>query len=89
MFALKKELFGNNFLGFQRLLEQGHANPDMKDEFQRSVLHLACDFSNRKDYAEYFKLLVRNNANIAELDFKGRTPLHYMFVKKNKRHECD
>ena len=89
MFGLKKELFGNNFQAFQRLLDQGHANPNMKDEFQRTVLHLSCDFSNRRDYNEYFKILMRHNANIAELDFKGRTPLHYMYIKKNRRHECD
>jgi ankyrin repeat protein len=71
------------------LLDQGHANPNMKDEFQRTVLHLSCDFSNRRDYNEYFKILMRHNANIAELDFKGRTPLHYMYIKKNRRHECD
>ncbi len=71
------------------MLDQGHANPNMKDEFQRTVLHLCCDYSNRRDYNEYFKILIRHNANIAELDFKGRTPLHYMYVKKNRRHECD
>ena len=32
-FALKKELFDNNLQGFTRLLDQGKANPDMRNEF--------------------------------------------------------
>lgn len=60
MFGLKKELFSNNLQAFSRLLDQGHANPNTKDEFQRTVLHLSCDFSNRRDYLEYFKLLMKH-----------------------------
>ena len=65
-----------------RLLEKG-ANPDTTDEFQRTILHLACDYSHRRGYKEIFKLLVKHNANLNALDFKARTPLHYMFVKRN------
>ena len=50
---------------------------------------MACDHAHRKHYAEIFKLLIKHNANISALDFKGRTPIHYLFVKKNKRFERD
>lgn len=65
------------------------ANPDITDEFQRTILHLACDFAHRRDYKDLFKILIKHNANIKALDFKGRTPLHYLFVKKNKRYLAD
>lgn len=41
-FPLKKELYANNLPLFKQLLEKG-ANPNMIDEFQRTVMHLACD----------------------------------------------
>lgn len=72
-----------------RLLDKGKANANMIDEFQRTVLHLSCDYSNRRDYSDVFKLLLKHSANLSQLDFKQRTPLHYMFVKRNKRHEID
>ncbi|CDW79015.1 nad(+) adp-ribosyltransferase-3 [Stylonychia lemnae] len=87
-FALKKELFNSNINMIQKLLEK-KANPDTTDEFQRTILHLSCDFSHRKDYKEIFKLLIKHNANIQALDFKARTPIHYMFVKKNRRDAVD
>jgi ankyrin repeat protein len=88
-FALKRELFDNNLQGFTRLLDQGQANPDMRDEFQRSCLHLACDFAHRRDYTEFFKALMKHSADLAALDFKQRIPLRYLYIKKNKRHEID
>ncbi len=87
-FALKRELFNNNVAMIKRLLEKG-ANPDTTDEFKRTILHLACDFAHRKDYTEVFKLLIKHKANLAALDFKGRMPLHYLFVKKNQRSVID
>jgi ankyrin repeat protein len=42
LFPLKKELYANNLPLFKQLLEKG-ANPNMIDEFQRTVMHLACD----------------------------------------------
>ena len=88
MFALKKELYNANYENIKVLLEKG-ADPNNQDEFQRTVLHLACDYAHRKHYAEIFKLLIKHGASISIQDFKGRTPIHYMFVKKNKRFERD
>lgn len=56
VFPLKKELYSGNVALFKQLLEKG-ANPNMIDEFQRTVLHLACDYAHRKDYKEVLRLL--------------------------------
>lgn len=89
IFALKRELYNNNLPLMTRLLDKGKANANMIDEFERTVLHLSCDYSNRRDYSDVFRLLTKHSANLSQLDFKQRTPLHYMFVKRNKRHEID
>ena len=86
VFALKKELLAMNYNMIKQLLEKG-ANPNMCDEFQRTVLHLACDFAHRRDYKDLFILLIKHKASISQDDFKQRTPLHYLFVKRNKRFE--
>lgn len=64
VFPLKKELMAGNLQLFKQLLEKG-ANPNMTDEFQRTVLHLACDFAHRKDYREVLKLLKKHGADLA------------------------
>lgn len=87
-FALKRELFANNLPMFKQLLEKG-ANPNMQDEFQRSVLHLICDWSHKRDYREYIKLLLKHGGDLQLLDFKQRTPLHYLFVQRNRRFEVN
>jgi ankyrin repeat protein len=71
---------------FKRLLEKG-ANPNMIDEFQRTVLHHACNFADRKDYSQMYNLLLKHKVDIMAQDFKGRTPLHYLFVKSNQRNK--
>lgn len=86
MFALKRELYQTNLATFRTLLEKG-ANPNMVDEFQRSVLHLACDYAHRKDYREFLKLLLKHGADLQQPDFKERTAIHYLFVHRNKRYE--
>jgi ankyrin repeat protein len=88
VFPLKKELMASNLALFRQLLEKG-ANPNMIDEFQRTVLHLACDFAHRKDYREVIRLLMKHGADLAHLDFKQRTPLHYLYIHRNRRHEVD
>jgi hypothetical protein len=32
---------------------------------------------------------MKHGADLAALDFKQRTPLRYLYIKKNKRHEID
>lgn len=85
-FALKRELFAYNIEMMKRLLNKG-ANPDQPDEFGRTALHLACNLTHRRDMTEVLKLLIQFNSELNSLDFKKRTPLHYVFIPKNKRFE--
>ena len=36
---------------------------------------------------EIIKLLINSKADLNALDFKKRTPLHYIFIAKNRRFE--
>jgi ankyrin repeat protein len=87
-FALKRELYQNDYNLIKKLLEKG-ADPNQKDEFGRTCLHLGCNMAHRKDVKEVMKILVKYNADLSWLDFKQRTPLHYMFIRKNRRFEQD
>ena len=41
-FALKREMYAGDIALLTKLLEKG-ADPNQKDEFGRTVLHLACN----------------------------------------------
>lgn len=87
-FALKREMYANDYNLLKKLLEKG-ADPNQKDEFGRTCLHLTCNMAHRKDVKDVIQLLVKYNANLSCLDFKQRTPLHYLFIRKNRRYESD
>lgn len=38
---------------------------------------------------ETLRLLVTHGADVNAVDMKKRNPMHYMFVRKNKRYEID
>ena len=42
LFALKRELFRGDVVLMKKLLEKG-ANPDQRDEFERTCLHMAAN----------------------------------------------
>ena len=83
-FPLKRMLFEDNREMLGKLLEMG-ADPNVQDEFARTVLHHAVNRSNPASDMTAVTLLLRHNARCDAVDAKGRTPLHYAFVKKNRR----
>ena len=85
-FALKRELLQNNVELMEKLLAKG-ANPDQTDEFGRTVLHLACNKVHQGDMKRVIALLGKYRADIGVLDMKRRSPLHYLFIAKNRRGE--
>lgn len=85
---MKREMYANDQVLIKKLLEKG-ADPNQKDEFGRTCLHLACNMAHRRDMKEVINMLVKYQADVAALDFKQRTPMHYLFVRKNRRFEQD
>jgi ankyrin repeat protein len=70
----------------KRLLEKG-ADANQTDEFGRTCLHLACNMIHRRDMKGVIKLLMKHDADSMAIDMKKRTPMHYMFIQKNRRNE--
>ena len=68
----------------RQLLSKG-ADINNRDEFQRTVLHLAMNRYGENSSGDLIKLLINKGADLNILDHKGRTPLHYLFVKQNRR----
>ena len=66
-----------------------HANPNFKDKKDRNSLHHAVNTSSSSADAsfEMENLLIRHSADINAKDVRGRTPLHYAFIKIGKPDE--
>ena len=83
--ALKYWIKQKNLEAVERLLELG-ASPNYKDLELRTSLHHAVNMSTADANAtfEMEELLINYKASMNEIDKRGRTPLHYAFVKIGK-----
>lgn len=87
-FVLKHEVMKGNAELILKLIQRG-ADVETRDELEWSSLHLAMNNFKEGSHIRVIKVLLDNNASLNALDMKMRTPLHYLFVKANKRDRCD
>ena len=77
-----------NLQGCISLLENNgsKADPNYLDSDKRSALHWAINNSSTSSDASYEleELLLKHGCNVNQIDERGRTPLHYAFVKVGK-----
>ena len=82
-FALKYAVNANNVTQTKELLENFKANPNKKDDKMRNVLHIAINNSSPKidSTSEIETLLLEWGCDVNSRDSRGKTPLHYAFIK--------
>ena len=73
----------NKSLPIVELLLANKANPNLIDENKRNCIHWAINLSNADADAsnEIENCLLSSGGDLNALDARGRTPLHYVFVK--------
>ncbi len=83
-FALKYVVTRNDVARTKQLLGY-KADPNKRDRELRSVLHIAINNSSPRidSTSEMEALLMDSGADVNAVDKRGRTPLHYAFVKMN------
>jgi ankyrin repeat protein len=81
-FALKFAVERREIDKVRYLIENG-ADPLMKDLKKRNLLHIAHNHSPNSSNADLKieKMLIAENVGMNDKDIRGRTPLHYLFVK--------
>lgn len=84
MFVLKEEVMKGNREMTLKLLQRG-ADIENWDEFEWTPLHIAMNLYWQGFNDSIIKVLLDNHASLNVVDMKGRTPLHYLFIKANKR----
>jgi ankyrin repeat protein len=82
-FALKREVIQGQIEMIKKLLARG-ADIENRDEFGRTVLHLAMNRYRENSNTNVIQILLTHGASLNAVDNKGRTPLHYLFVKSNR-----
>ena len=78
-------ILSKNILIIEKLLNS-EADPNFPDSKLRTPLHIAFNLSNSSSDASFDieSLLILYKANINAIDVRGRSPLHYSFVKIGK-----
>ena len=80
VFPLKKEVMSRNLEMIKKLLDKG-ADPNFADAVHmRTCLHTSVNSHIKQDSTQILKLLLSKQAKLDALDFKRRTPVHYVFV---------
>ena len=87
----RNELFAGDYNLMKKLLSTRRAPTRTRQTSLRQVLSAPRlqPSPTGKDLKEIIKLLIQHNAQVSLLDFKLRTPAHYMFVRKNRRDITD
>ena len=73
----------NKSLSLVEILLANRANPNLLDENKRNCIHWAINLSNSDADAsnEIENCLLSSGGDLNAIDLRGRTPLHYAFVK--------
>ena len=73
----------NKNLALVEILLANKANPNLVDENKRNCIHWAINLSNADADAsnEIENCLLSSGGNLNAVDSRGRTPLHYAFIK--------
>jgi ankyrin repeat protein/predicted DNA-binding WGR domain protein len=73
----------NKNLQIVEVLLANKANPNLRDELERNSIHWAINLSNADADAsnEIENCLLSSGGDLNAIDARGRTPLHYAFVK--------
>lgn len=81
-FAMKHAVSRRQMDHVKFLIEKG-ADIMMKDLYNRNLLHIAVNHSSTSANADIKleKLLISKGVGLNDVDLRGRTPLHYAFVK--------
>jgi len=84
-FALKYAVQWRDLEMVKYLIEK-NADPLLMDKHQWNLLHIALNFAptTSNSNLNIEKILVNEGVDVNGVDIRGRTPLHYLFVKFGK-----